>query len=187
MSRQKSKKPKPKPGMKVAIATKKGAAIGQLESAILLWFNEADAISILVLASNASECFHALGKKLGRPSPVQEYLALKPTAFRERTNYIQNFAKHGFQDLEESAEFSPVIAEMLMIVSVACCEQLFGRATQLMSLFSVRFFLENPSLAQRDFRPMLAEEAIVQNLAGRSRKQFFEEHRMDYPAIFRMK
>jgi hypothetical protein len=35
----------------VLVATKKAAAIGQLESAILLWFYKADPLSILVLAS----------------------------------------------------------------------------------------------------------------------------------------
>jgi hypothetical protein len=37
MSRKRSLKPGPRPGFNVLIATKKGAAIGQLESAILLW------------------------------------------------------------------------------------------------------------------------------------------------------
>jgi hypothetical protein len=70
------------------IATKKGAAVGQLESAILLWFNEADPISILVLASNAHDCFHALGKKIGKPSWWMTWLESMPPAFKERAKNI---------------------------------------------------------------------------------------------------
>ena len=90
MSRRRSKKPKPKPSPTVVIADKKKAAIGQLESAILLWFNEADPISILVLASNAHDCYHALGKKLGKPSWFQEFTEKMPPSFQQRDKYIDS-------------------------------------------------------------------------------------------------
>src|ERR1700682_4364637 len=106
MSRKPSRKPRPRPGPGVLIATKKAAAIGQLESAILLWFNGADPISILVLATNAEDCFHAIGDKIGKPSLYKAWLAAKPEAFRERAQYIQDFAKHGFKDLDEDAPFA---------------------------------------------------------------------------------
>src|ERR1043166_1957478 len=54
MTRQPSKKPKPRLSPTLFVADKKRAATGQLESAILLWFNEADPISTLVLASHAA-------------------------------------------------------------------------------------------------------------------------------------
>src|SRR5437773_9726218 len=105
MSRKKSRKPQVDPNANTIIASKKRAAVGQLESAILLWFNEADPISILVLATNAHNCFHALGSKVGKPSWYQEFIDQLPQSIRnellERSNYIQNFAKHGFMDLGE--------------------------------------------------------------------------------------
>jgi len=92
MSRKRSLKPRPRPGFNVLIATKKGAEIGQLESAILLWFNEANPISILVLASNAEDCFHAIGKKIGKPSLYKTWFESMPRSFQERGQHIQDFA-----------------------------------------------------------------------------------------------
>lgn len=107
MSRKRSLKPRPRPGFNVLIATKKGAAIGQLESAILLWFNEANPISILVLASNAEDCFHAIGKKIGKPSLYKTWLESMPRSFQERGQYIQDFAKHGFKEVRAPHVNSP--------------------------------------------------------------------------------
>jgi hypothetical protein len=92
MSRKRSLKPRPRPGFNVLIATKKGAEIGQLESAILLWFNEANPISILVLASNAEDCLHAIGKKIGKPSLYKTWFESMPRSFQERGQHIQDFA-----------------------------------------------------------------------------------------------
>ena len=107
MSRKRSLKPRPRPGFNVLIATKKGAAIGQLESAILLWFNEANPISILVLASNAEDCFHAIGKKIGKPSLYKTWLESMRRSFQERGQYIQDFAKHGFKEVRAPHVNSP--------------------------------------------------------------------------------
>jgi hypothetical protein len=145
VSRKKRKKPKPDLSPTLYVADKKRAAIGQLESAILLWFNEADPISILVLAGHAHDCYHALGKKVGKPSWHQEFLDKRPPSFRERATYIQDFAKHGFMDLEESTPFDMTYAEGLMLVSIERHGQILGRITPLMSLYWVRAFAEHPS------------------------------------------
>jgi len=52
--------------------TKKSAAISQLESAILLWLNSGDAVSIHTLAVASNDCFHAIGKLKNKPSRLQK-------------------------------------------------------------------------------------------------------------------
>jgi hypothetical protein len=145
MSRKKTLKPKPAPDANTVIASKKRAAIGQLESAILLWFNEADPISILVLATNAHNCFHAIGSKVGKPSWYQEFVDQLPQPLRdeflERSNYVQNFAKHGFMDLGEDTDWVPDMADALVIISLDCCQLIFGSLTRLMRLFRMRFYM----------------------------------------------
>ena len=176
MSRKSSRKPIPKPSPSVLIATKKGAAVGQLESAILLWFNEADPISILVLASNAHDCFHALGKKIGKPSWWMTWLESMPPAFKERAKYIQDFAKHGFKDLDEDAPYEAKVAEMTMIAAVSCYEQIYGPITPLMTLFSARFFFENPNAVLAEKREHFLKGVSIKGLGDGSRKDFLEKN-----------
>jgi hypothetical protein len=115
------------------------AAIGQLKSAILLWFNEADPISMLVLASNAHDCYHVVGTRIGKPSWHQAFMDKRPRSrAQERTSYIQDFAKHGFMDLDESTPFETTTAEGLMLVCIDLHHQIIGALTPLMRLYWLR-------------------------------------------------
>jgi hypothetical protein len=175
MSRKPSHKPQPKPSPTVAVANKSKAAIGQLDSAILLWFMERDPISILVLASNAHDCYHALGKKMGKPSVMQQALERIPLSFQERHRYIQDFAKHGFKDLDENVPFEPAIAEAVMTLSVDCHRQIIGKLTPLMALFWLRIFHEHPSFVKREQFPKEVQDSGLLDQAGHgSRKQCLE-------------
>jgi hypothetical protein len=174
MRRRSSKKPEPPLSPTLYVADKKRAAIGQLESAILLWFNEADPISILVLASHAHDCYHALGKKIGKPSWHQEFVESMSEPDQLRTKYIQDFAKHGFMDLDESAQFDTIYAEGLMLVSIERHAEIFGRKTPLMGLYWARLFSEHPRWtgepAER-FPQVLIDDGIIEDVARGSRKQ----------------
>lgn len=176
MSRERSKKPKPNLSPTLYVADKKRAAIGQLESAILLWFSEADPISILVLASHAHDCYHALGKKIGKPSWHQEFMEKMPPSFQQRAKYIQDFAKHGFKDLDESAQFDTITAEGLMLVSIDRHAEIFGRKTPLMGLYWARTFSEHPSWTgmPQSLSHVLVNSGIIEDVARGSRKQCFD-------------
>jgi len=173
VSRKPSKKPKPRPSPTVFIANKQKAAIGQLESAILLWFNEADPISILVLASNAHDCYHALGKKIGKPSWHQEFMGKMPRSYQERAKYIQDFAKHGFKDLDESTPFDAGVGEALMFMSIDCHAQVLGRMTPLMAFYWVRAFTEHPRWTPKpqSLPQIVIDSRIIDEVGQRSRKQ----------------
>jgi len=174
VSREPRKKPTPDLSPTLYVADKKRAAIGQLESAILLWFNEADPISILVLASHAHDCYHALGKKIGKPSWHQEFVEKMPKSYQERVKYIQDFAKHGFMDLDENAQFETTYAEGLMLVSIDRHAEIFGRKTPLMALYWARSFIEHPDWTgepEERFPQVFIDSGIIQDVARGSRKQ----------------
>jgi hypothetical protein len=173
VSRKPSKKPKPRRSPRVFVASKGKAAIGQLESAILLWFNEADPVSILVLASNAHDCYHALGKEIGQPSWFQERLEQMPTSLRERMKYIQDFAKHGFMDLKESTPFDTILAEGLILVSIECHRKLFGNVTPLMMLFWARGFKDCPTWMPElnEVPQIIIQSGIIQYATRGTRKE----------------
>jgi len=134
-----------------------------------------------VLASNAHDCYHALGKKIGKPSNFKTWLEAMPKSFQERAQYIQDFAKHGFKDLDEDAPFDLRIAEGLMVESVSCHEQVYGKRSPLMGLYMARVLLEHPTWSLPNVRPQILEGASICNLGSGSRKQFFDEYspRMD--------
>jgi hypothetical protein len=176
VSRRPSHKPKPKPGPSVLTVTKNTAAIGQLESAMLLWFNGGDPVSILVLASNAEDCLHALGTKVGKPSEYKTWLNLQASSVQEQSRYIQDFAKHGFKDLDEDALFSSQVAEVLMYFGGRCYRDLFGQPTALMFAFEIRFGLENPDLVRAEAKEVIANLGSIENPADVTRQQFLEKN-----------
>ena len=97
-----------------------------------------------------------------------------PPSFRERAKYIPDFAKHGFMDLDESAEFDPVYAEGLMLVSIDRHAEIFGRRTALMGLYWARTFSEHPSWTgeiRERFPQGIIDSGILQDVARGSRKQ----------------
>ena len=158
MSRKPSRKPKPNPGPHVATATKESVAVGQLESAILLWFHEADPVSVLVLASNAEDCLHALGKRVGKPSAIKGKFETLPKSFQERAAYVQDFAKHGDKDISEPVEWVPESATITLLSAVDAFRVLYGTATEIMGFFLARCLLEYPELSKRERPPEACKE-----------------------------
>jgi hypothetical protein len=177
VSRQPSKKPKPNLSPTLFVANKQRAAIGQLESAILLWFNEADPISIHVLASHAHDCYHALGDKIGKPSWHGKFVEGLSDPNKLRMRYIQDFAKHGFMDLDESAEFDTIFADAMIFISIDCHMQIFGHPMRpLMMLYWARLFREHPDWTPelQSLSQVLIDSGIIDDAAKGSRKQCFE-------------
>jgi hypothetical protein len=106
VSRRRSKKPKPSDD--AITVTKKLAAISQLETAIQIWFNYGDALSILALASNANDCCDVMAGHVGAPSLYRTWLKSQSQAFQDRARYVYEFIRHGRKDLRQS---TPVLAK----------------------------------------------------------------------------
>ena len=136
-------KPKPHPERAI-ILTKRSVAKSQLQTAISLWFRDADPAPILVLAYNAHEILHALGKNAGKPSRLRTWLNTMPKHFQARWEYVWNFCKHGLKDIDDDVSHDPRHAELVMYFAVECYRETFGRLTPLLFAFGLRFFVENP-------------------------------------------
>jgi hypothetical protein len=112
-------KPNPRPENAV-ILTKKSVARSQLETAISLWFQHGDPISILVLAYNAHEILHALGAKIGKPSKLKAWLDAMPKRFQRRWEYVWNFCKHGLMHVDDNTPHDPRHADFLINFAGQC-------------------------------------------------------------------
>jgi len=188
MSR-KSYKPRPRPDNPSAIVLdKKTVGITQLETALSLWFQNGDLISILVLAYNAHDCLHALTKRAGKPSYFGDYLATLPQSFQKRTRYVVDFCKHGAMDIAEPTPHIPRVAEVFAYFAGRCYRALYGKPTLLMFAFEIRHAMENPDLILPDHIEAFSGLADIYDPVLVSRQQFLDdsreammEHLRNYP------
>jgi hypothetical protein len=159
---------------KVLIVSKASAARGQLETAIRLWFDSGDPVSIHTLAVAANDCYHTMGKQHGSPSPVQEFIKSKSKGYQEKTREPQNFFKHGWKNLKGKVRYAPKYGEILMYDSAACHDRLFGSLPPLMRLFVLRFTLSHPFALKVDAEEYFLKGIKIHNLRELKRSEFLE-------------
>jgi hypothetical protein len=138
----------PKAPLEILTATTEAAAQSQLETAIMLWFQYGDPVSIHTLAAAASGCYHALGDKKGTPTVIETFIKSLPKKKRPLARAARNFFKHGPERGREKIVFRPEEAELLMLDSIISHEQLFPTRTPLMTCFFARLSYENPRLLE---------------------------------------
>jgi hypothetical protein len=162
--------------VRTRIITKKSAARKQLETAILLWFNNSDPISILALAAAANNCYAALAAHIGKSSFFEMWLRQQSKGFQDQAREVRNFIKHGHKNMKGRVRYSPRLAEMLMVDSVVCHENLFPqrRLPPLMRLYFARFALEHPRIVVPERRPVFAKGIDVQKITKLSRTDFLQ-------------
>ena len=112
-----------KPSTSVVI-TKLDAAQRQLRTAITLWFNEDDAVSIHALAFAAYEVMHAVSKRLNpyRRDLLFDSLVIKDEyrdLFNIQLKKSASFFKHANRATETEIEFDPSISEMFILYAIA--------------------------------------------------------------------
>jgi hypothetical protein len=160
---------------KVIIVTKASAARGQLETAIQLWFDGGDPVSIHTLAVAANDCYHSMGKLRGSPSPVQKFIGSQSTSYQNRAREPQNFFKHGWKNLKGKVRYAPKYGEILLYDSVACHDRLFQELPALMRLFVLRFALSHPSALHVDAEEYFLKGIKIDNLRKLERREFFDQ------------
>jgi hypothetical protein len=164
----------PKAPPKVLILTKESVALSQLETAISLWFNYGDPVSILQLAAAANDCYSALGAHAGQPSFYQTWLKSQSKGFQDRARYAHNWIKHGKMDMKKRPRCSPRLAEVLMIDSVDCHRNLTGKNTPLTRIYVLRFAFENPEIVVPQKKALFLKGIEVENILDLDRIQFLQ-------------
>ncbi len=180
MSRKKSRKyenlkPRPHPDRAITL-TKKSVATSQLMTAISLWFQNADPISILMLAANAHELFDALGEKIGKPSEFRTWLETMREPFQARSFYVINFCKHGWKDLEEETPHDPRLADVLIYFAGRCYRNVVGNPPPIMLAFDLRLGVEDPTLGTGKTKEALTELIGLYDADAISRQEFLDEY-----------
>lgn len=148
--------------------TKQNVASDQLATAIWLWANEWDPVSVHVLASAAAEIIAVLHQSKGGAPIRSSMLDNMEGEYRDQVAYAIseafNFMKHGARDPEAVLVFNPEETEW--VIYSACVDYLaaFGVAAPEALLFLVYMTDQRSELIRPDvedpFRSLRAQERI---------------------------
>jgi hypothetical protein len=155
--------------------SKLDAARRQLETAILLYFNEADPVSVHTLAAASHEILKDLGLRTKSPMFLERTFEILPQALRDRIRQEvrrpQNFFKHADLDAEESIDFVPGMTEWTLLDAMAKYIELNGERTPMLRLYETWFATRYPELWNHTSHRDLIRRAR-QEVFTMSRKEF---------------
>lgn len=100
--------------------SKLDVGIRQLETAIHLYFQSDDLVSIHTLACAAHEIFQSLNSRAGGEATIRQQFRVDIKAdrvkeFYARLDAARNFFKHADRDPDDSIEFSPFESEVVIL------------------------------------------------------------------------
>lgn len=155
-------------------------ACRQLNTAIELWFQEADPISIHLLACSSHQIIHDIIHHRGGADPLFDSPYIKPGFKREAKNCFNkhyNFFKHADHDPESSIEFDTSAPQYFIIFSMLGLEQLGIKRDLLPFIFFLYFGFHNPQLMEEDGLKSFNKDFHLEILPELklSRRDFFKE------------
>jgi hypothetical protein len=129
--------------------TKLDAARRQIETAVLLYFNKRDALSIHTLAAAAQGILTVLIERAGKTTPLQDSIAAAvPAELKDRVHQAlrgpQNFLKHADRDPDGELQFSPELTEAILFDAVAAYSRLTGERSPVLEAFVLSYAADHP-------------------------------------------
>jgi hypothetical protein len=170
--------PKPHELRKLAI-TKLDAARRQLETAITLWFHDADPVSVHTLAMAAHGILRALNKKrggqpmLGDPSPC-----IRPGFEKEVADIVvksSNFFKHGDKDPLATDYFAPESNQCVILDACNTFMLLAQEQMPLMKMFTLYLAIHEPRVFMPEFVASIQRQPFFSTAKQFSKQKFFAE------------
>ena len=129
------------------------AAKRQLETAIVLYFSNADPVSIHTLSAASHEIIQDLCKPVGIKSAIKDLNMVKEEKrdeYKKLVNSAQNFFKHADKDADRLYEFIPATTEFLIFDACWMYQQLTTEVPRLFHIFSIWFYFNEPDIIRDD-------------------------------------
>lgn len=168
--------------------SKLDAARRQLTTAVILYFNNLDVVSIHALAAAAYEVVEAIAKKRGHSTLIQRSLFDFLTddmvkGFRKSMRKPQNFFKHADQDPDAKLEFDPDSTELVILGAMVTYAQITGEISMLFNAFSVWFTLQKPEKLGRSPEVQAKLAKAKEYFGHLTRQEFLRMYLADAAAI----
>jgi hypothetical protein len=150
--------------------SKQDAIRRQLDTAIWLWFQDDDSVSIHTLACSALKVAHDIGQKLGKPAMLFEHL---PKELAKDAVAAQGFFKHAKDDPDDVLTFNSGITPYHIYDAANCYKAIYSSLSPLMTTFIIRFLLVHPNIGSVDLPASLGAFA-KSDLAAMGKEKFFD-------------
>jgi len=156
----------------------------QIDTAVWLWFNDGDVVSIVILAGAALGVLDGLYQKAkrGRPFPFDEKAipaGMNPRDARNIVKAAENFAKHARDDADKTHDYRFDKATAYLYCAVSAYFNLTGEheESELQPLFWTRYGLMHPLIFRDGVGRLQTPEQIaeVERLKNLSRREYFNE------------
>jgi hypothetical protein len=151
----------------------------QIDTAIWLWFNKGDTVSIHTLIDAAFGVLDELyqARKMGRPMPFDDDPSKttdQQRQWRKKLKEAGTFGKHARTDHDRRYQYNPIFVECQIGFAITAHARLerVGR-NSLQTLFSLWFWVHYPEFCETS--PESPESFDVEALRKLSRREFFDE------------
>jgi hypothetical protein len=159
--------------------TKIDAARRQLETAITLWFHEADPVSIHTLACASFQLLYDINSQVGgSPMFPDRMAAIEKTEARKKYLYkflrkAQNFFKHADNDASQTFAFNTDQTEIFIFEACQKYYEIAHEDLPLMKLFHFYLRLHNPDIfGQSDPQKNILDKPGIQKLKSYGKPEF---------------
>ena len=161
------------------------AACRELNTAISLWFNDGDTVSIHTLACSAHQIVHDINQQRGDrdliyESLIYDSLKIKDEYRREANRFLKHpyhFFKHADNDTFDTIEFKPILTELFIMFTSIGLEILGRKPDPIRAAFNIYYGLRNPDIltekGKSEWIDRISEENRKQAL-DMPKHQFFE-------------
>ncbi|MGA2463024.1 MAG: hypothetical protein ABSH06_01550 [Thermodesulfobacteriota bacterium] len=154
-------------------------ACRHLDTAITLWFQESDPISIHLLACASHQIISDIIHHRGGSDPLFDSPYIKPGCRSDAIYAFHkhyNFFKHANRDPEAVIEFNSSAPQYSILNSILSLEQLNIKHNLLQTSFFLYFGFHHPELMEADFFKSFGKGFNIDILPelNLSRREFFE-------------
>ena len=156
------------------------AACRLLNTAIALWFNDGDAVSIHTLACSAHQIVHDINYLKGGRDLIYDSLIIKDEYRREAICYLKqkyNFFKHADKDPDGTIEFDPKGSEEFILFTSFGLELLGRSPDEVRGAFNIYYALHNHHLLTEKGQSFFIDSIPEENrkyALSMPKQQFFE-------------
>ena len=172
--------------------TKLDAARNQIDTALRLWFEDGDLVSIHTLTAAAHQICHAILKHGGEeyPSMIFSLDLLSAEARAAYKKYIlapENFFKHATNDPYPNCQIELPLrtTELYLVDAVFLFHKLSSDMTPSMKAFALFFNLHNPDMLKDEASKLIIESDGLD--LRKIHKSFFLKAFLDQAEKFRLK